>query len=548
MSLGLGIDVGAATVTVAGIRKSGGGIALEHYRCYPRQELEGEGGPDLARLAKSLASELARDGVRGRRCVLGVTGRDAIIRYSHLPPMPEWRLGLLMQFEIEENAERIGEPLSADYRALHTDAGTLVLVALAKDARVKEVVDAFEGAGFEVAGAVPQPVAVGDAFRFLAQEPERDVTLVVDVGRSASEIALIEEGELIFARSVAQGGDLFTERLSAGLSISWEEAEELKRSGKGKGKGAKDKAADVERLLRAPSAQLASTLKASIDFARRQLRRKNLNVGRAVLAGGGGRIAGLREELAGELGCEVEVFDPLADVERAARCDAQTRETADAQGLEATTAAGLAISAVVPGATRLDLLPLSVKERLHFRHRTVWLYVSAALLAAALLVTFALALWQGSGESGRGEALASARQGIEARLARHTERQENNDKRERDLHALAERARPGFHLSALLARLSEVTPAQISFSEAELIRHEDVPGAFHFELSGLADDSQNQGGAAMAALQEELAKDPRIEQVSVQPQGDEGHSRRFKLTIVPAGNPQPRAPAQKEER
>jgi cell division ATPase FtsA len=452
--------------------------------------------------------------------------------------MPDWRLALLMDFEIEENTDRIGEPLSADYRQLACDGGNLVLIALAKDARVKETVDAFQSAGFEVCGAVPQPVAVGDAFRFLGDEPERDITLVVEIGRTATEISLVEEGELIFARSIAQGGDMFTERLRKSLRLSWHEAEQVKLSGKGPpGK-------NVERLLRIPRSQLASTVAASVNFAKRQLKRRNLNVERVVVAGGSARLPGLLEDFKSELECTVEVFDALAEVERGGRCDSASHECANQEGLEATTAAGLALSAIAPGATKLNLLPISVKERLHFRHRTLWLYASAVILAATLLVTLSLAFWESS-EGRRGEDLAGARKAVEGRLNQHLERQETNNRRERDLRQLAERARPGFHLSSLIARLREVTPTQISFSEAQMIRHEDAPGAFHFELSGLADDSQNQGGKAMARLRDELSRDPRLELVSIQPQGDEGHSRRFKLTVVPAGNP---APAPKKKR
>ena len=540
MSLGLGIDVGATTVTVCAIKKSGGAIALEHYRVYPRAEL-GE-GEDLESIARGLSNELARDGFRSRRCVLGVSGRDAIIRYSHLPPMPDWRLALLMDFEIEENADRIGEPLSADFRALHSGGGgNLVLIALAKDARVKETVDAFEAAGFEVAGAVPQPVAVGDTFRFLGEESERAITLVVDVGGSATEIALVEEGELIFARSVAQGGDIFTERLQRSLGLGWAEAEELKRSGKAPaGK-------DLDKLLRMPRAQLASTIRASIDFAKRQLKRRNLSVERVVISGGATRLPGLAEELKSEIGCDdVSVFEPLSEIERGSRCDSGSRTAAEEAGLEAATAAGLALSAVVPGACKLNLLPISVKERLHFRHRTLWLFAAAGVLAASILVSFGLALWESSGESGRAEELATARKAVESRLGDHLDRREGNDKREDDLRQLAERARPGFHLSNLLARLGELTPAQISFDELELVSGE-VEGAIQFELSGLADDSQQQGGQAMASLRDELSRDPRIEDVRIQPQGDEGHSRRFKLTVIPAGNPRAAAPAEEEE-
>ena len=53
----------------------------------------------------------------------------------------------------------------------------------------------------------------------------------------------------------------------------------------------------------------------------------------------------------------------------------------------------------------------------------------------------------------------------------------------------------------------------------------------------------------MKSLREALERDPRIETALIQPQGDEGHSRRFLLTVVPTGNPRPSvADAEKETR
>ncbi|MBL4847540.1 MAG: pilus assembly protein PilM [Planctomycetes bacterium] len=538
MSLGLGIDIGATTIKVCAIKKRGGGLSLEHYRCYDRAELDPT-GKDLEGAARELSARLTEAGFRSRRCVIGVSGRDAIIRYLHLPPMPDWRLALLMQFEVEENADRIGEPISSDYRVLGTGSeGNLVLIALAKDARVQETVSAFEAAGFEVTGAVPECVASADAYRFLGDEPEREITLMIDVGQTATEIALLEEGELIFARSVAQGGDTFRERLEKTLNVSPEDAEKLKRSGKG------DK---VERTLKLARNQFAATVRASVEFARRQLKRRRLTVERVVVAGGGSRVAGLLEALKDEMECEVEAFDALQHVERGG-CDRSTRERADASGLEAATAAGLALSAVVPGAIKIDLLPLEVKERLHFRHRTLWIYGSAALLVATLLISFALTYMGYSGEAGLGSELGDRRTAIGTRLSDHDDRRAQNDLREGDLRQLTERARPGFHFGILLRRLAEATPPEVTFSGTELVHDKNVPGAFRFVLNGLADDSQQRAGEAMKTLREALERDARIEIVSIQPQGDEGHSRRFLLTVVPAGNPRPPVDAEKEDR
>ena len=52
-------------------------------------------------------------GVKAGEAMLGLTGRDLIIRYTHVPPVPDWRLGMLMKFEIEEVSEQSGGEVSA---------------------------------------------------------------------------------------------------------------------------------------------------------------------------------------------------------------------------------------------------------------------------------------------------------------------------------------------------------------------------------------------------------------------------------------------------
>lgn len=527
MSLGVGIDVGAATVTVAGVRRHRGGLALELLRHYPLEELCDEAEPTPARVASAVARRLREAGLRPRGVVLGVSGRDAIIRYSQLPPMPDWRLKLLMQLEIEDVSERTGEPLSADWRAIpDPSGGNMVLVALAKDARVQEAVEAFEAVGVEVGGAVPQPVATADCYRFLGEDAADGLTLVLDIGDRSTEVALVEDGELVFARSVALGGAAFTERLQKALGVSAADAEQLKRSGQLPG------GASAEEALAAPRAQLVSMVEASVQFARGQLQRKALKVDRVAVAGGSARVPGLIEALGRALGCPAEPFDAPAQLELRG-ADRATREGAEAHGLEAATAIGLALSAVLPAAFRLDLLPLAVKRRLEFRHRTVWLYGSAGVLAAALLVAFALVGWRWRGEAARREQLHSALAALDRRLAAHEERKQANDQREADLRALAERARAGHHLAALLRALGELTPAEVSFAEARLVR--DEAGGLAFELVGTADDAQGGAVPAMRALERALAERPLVRAARVLPLGDQGSAKEFKLTVVPTG-------------
>lgn len=527
MTLGIGIDVGGSSVTIAAVRSRRGSLALEHYLHLPLAEL-GVDPEDAPSVARAVAERLAQRGLRAAGAVLGVSGRDAIIRYSLLPPMPDWRLKLLVDLEVKDTAEKTGEALSADHRQLSgAGEGNLVLIALAKDARVLEAVRGWEKAGVEIGGAMPLPVATGDCYRFLGDAPGEKTTLVLDIGKDSTEVAIVELGELIFARSVQLGGEAFTERLERVLGVPRDEAERIKRS------GTAPDGQELVELLAGPRQQLAAMVVASVDFARGQLRRKKLAIERCVVAGGGARAPGLVDALAKTLGCPATTFDAAAGIDTS-RADRASRDAAEQHGLESATAIGLALSVALPGATRLDLLPLEVKQRLEWRHRTVWERVAAGVAAATLVVALGVAMWERSGQRDRQQALAAASQAVAARLQAHEERAKQNARREAELRGLADRARPGFALAKLLATVAEALPAKVSLLELGLERDAKADGVT-IECRGVADNAQNDAAETMRAFKQAVEADPDVAAVQVNPLANEGPTIEFRMTIVPAG-------------
>ncbi|MHC4731533.1 MAG: hypothetical protein ACYS6Z_13220, partial [Planctomycetota bacterium] len=126
-SQAIGIDIGGHAVKIAVIHKKGG--VSRATRLF-RAMLAGD--TDLVRIQGALK----RAGVTGGPGLLGITGRDLIIRYTHVPPVPDWRLKLLMQFEINEVSGQSGGEVAADYRRVNlpieADEET-VLVSLARN-------------------------------------------------------------------------------------------------------------------------------------------------------------------------------------------------------------------------------------------------------------------------------------------------------------------------------------------------------------------------------------------------------------------------------
>lgn len=157
-SQAIGIDIGNHAVKVAVLQRKG--AVTRALRLF-RAPLGGDTDPVRVQGA------LARAGIAGGPGLVGITGRDLIIRYTHLPPVPDWRLKLLMQFEINEVSGQSGEEVAADFRRLRlpNDSGEdTVLVALARTTWLGPRINAARGAGMKVSSGCPNSVAVFNAF------------------------------------------------------------------------------------------------------------------------------------------------------------------------------------------------------------------------------------------------------------------------------------------------------------------------------------------------------------------------------------------------
>src|SRR5271155_2222449 len=116
MPRAIGIDIGRASATAVAIKKKGGSLALERVVRVSLDELRDQGvdAEDPKAIARALAPRFLARGINPKGGNLGVSGKDAIIRYAHLPPMPPWRLALVMGYDIKDVDEKTGSPLSSD--------------------------------------------------------------------------------------------------------------------------------------------------------------------------------------------------------------------------------------------------------------------------------------------------------------------------------------------------------------------------------------------------------------------------------------------------
>jgi type IV pilus assembly protein PilM len=333
----------------------------------------------------SLPAALREAGLKGCRAVVGVTGRDMILRMTQVPPVPQWQLRELMGFEIEDIAEQSGDELSADFNmltgaTLHSE-DEMVLLALVRDSLIAERSAELGGAGVKVAAFTPNAIALHNAV--LATDGGEGTVMVVSLAGRNTDIALIQDGELLYARNLGGGGDLFTDAIKDAFRIDAAKAELAKR--KLGGFATSDETLSgqrgaVARALVGPLRQVTGMLQSTVVLCRNQLKATDLSLDRVLLCGAGASIPGLDQALTRSLGVPVEEFDPTDGyLTGAAQID-------EGRGSDFAVATGLALMALLKDAYRIEILTDAEKKKREFNTKTLWLVLAAALVVAHLVL------------------------------------------------------------------------------------------------------------------------------------------------------------------
>ncbi len=471
-SVAVGVDFGSQFVKLAKLRRRGQHLVVERLLKFARTEM--------------VASELRAAGLGASGAVVGIPGRGAILRYTSVPPVPAYRLKMIVEYEIGELAAKSGEAVSSDYKVLNLPRDISqdfsVMVAMSKDEFVRDYMLQLGSAGIDVAVALPAPVALYNTFLALGVYEEDTNYLLVDIGATNVDMAIVGGKELFYARSIGRGADDFTEAVSEVLRVGFPEAERIKCS-----EGAiliagwsSDRQKNISDALRGAADRLYSTLSSSINFGLRQINQKDLKVDKICLFGGGSNIPGLPEYLASLFGKEViahqlrtlmhgqegpagriRLEDSLPDLDVSGASE-QLREFA--------TAIGLAASKLDVSFWSMDLMPAEEKKKRLFRERTVFLYAAGAVLALFLLVRLITAGTESTKVQERCDVLQSRLEEAKQRQFALRKITKENDQVTSALRHAADVTERGTFLTELLflIRKVEITPKGIKIDEIVL--------------------------------------------------------------------------------
>lgn len=407
------VDIGSHSAKVLVAQAGKNGVSVLRFAGLPRGEGDG-------------AVSLAQSGIPLGQCVCGLAGRDMTLRYSQVPPTPDWQLKKLMELEIQDLSQQSGGALSADYNLLPAtdpEAGVeTVLLALAKDEALDRLQGEVAAGGGAVAAFVPNCTALYNAYLKCGPVEEDTVVCLANVGHETIDIALVKGTDLLFARNLSGGTKVLDDAIAASFNVGARKAEALKKDlldldPQSRGRYSSGQAEKVTLAAGGAAGSITAAIQSSLSFCKAQTKIADLRLDKVLVSGGGARLRGLRGMLRETLRCPVELFDPFANI------DLSSLPPADAEQLqamrhEAVVALGLAVGRTDDTLYSLEILPEAVRKRQRFQQRTVWNVLAGAIVVALL----GLQWKRGREEQDAAQAAAdSVRRRISAANSVHTE-------------------------------------------------------------------------------------------------------------------------------
>jgi type IV pilus assembly protein PilM len=310
----VGLDIGSSAVKLVELKEKKGGayslVKLGLERLSPEAIVDGS-IMDSSMVVDTIQRLNTERAVKNSNYATSLSGHSVIIKKITLPAMSAEELAESIQWEAEQYIPFDINDVNLDYVPLASpgaaDSIDVILVAVKKD-KINDYTSVISQTG-------KMPVLVDvDAFALQnAYEANYDlegsrVLALVNIGASVTNVNVLSGDSSMFWRDITFGGNQYTDAIQRELSLSFEQAEDLKR-GRPAGEYTIQQ---VIPILNSVSEDFAGELRKTLDFFTATSGADRVD--EIVLAGGGAGVLNLDAILRDKFGIPVSVMDPFRKI------------------------------------------------------------------------------------------------------------------------------------------------------------------------------------------------------------------------------------------
>ncbi|HQR17726.1 MAG TPA: type IV pilus assembly protein PilM [Gemmatimonadales bacterium] len=256
-------------------------------------------------VADAVRGLLSSAGVKAKKVVTAVGGRDVIIKKISMDRMKEGDAREQIRWEAEQHVPFDMDNVELDFQILDPDGEGLqmaVLLVAAKRELVETKQTLLSDVGLEASVIDVDAFALHNAFELNYPDAMRGVVGLVNIGHETTNVNILDEGVPVLTRDIMIGTRRFREDLQRERNMSADEADQLLRGF--------ERNEALEPLLASRGEELAVGIERAAAFLQSSSRSAS-GLARIYTSGGGSRIPGLNRILADRLRLPVQTANPL---------------------------------------------------------------------------------------------------------------------------------------------------------------------------------------------------------------------------------------------
>lgn len=336
-TLPFGLDIGSRTIKLVQLEKKGNAFWLQTMGTIPTppRGLSSDAQPDLEAVAVAI-KKLVLDSRPTTRLVNASLPESQIFtRVIEMPPLTETELASAIKWEAEQyvpmriDEVKIDFALSPLAKKPGQEKMDVILVA-APLTLIGKYRNVLEMAGLEPVALEPEIVAIARSLVGQASSP----TLVINLGATTTNLAIVLQGFLVFTHSIATGGEMLAKAVAREMGLEISQAEEYKRTyGLEEDKFEGKILASVKPILD----MVIEEVKKILMFYQEKHPEEPIRV--VSLCGGTAKLPGLALYLAQNFGIEAQISNPWVNIQRNPKIFSKIEEV----GPIFTVAVGLAM-------------------------------------------------------------------------------------------------------------------------------------------------------------------------------------------------------------
>jgi len=256
-------------------------------------------------VADAVSGLLSTAGIKAKRVVTAVGGRDVIIKQISMDRMKEAEAREQIRWEAEQHVPFDMDNVELDFQILDPEGDGLqmsVLLVAAKRELVETKQTLLSDVGLEAGIIDVDAFALHNAFELNYPDAMRGVVGLVNIGHETTNVNILHDGVPVLTRDIMLGTRRFREDLQRERNMSADEADALLRSF--------ERNEALEPMVASRGEELAVGIERAAAFLQSSSRSSS-GLSRIFTSGGGSRIPGLNRVLADRLRLPVQTANPL---------------------------------------------------------------------------------------------------------------------------------------------------------------------------------------------------------------------------------------------